>query len=79
MTKKELIESVNGLPDEALVSIKVDLGSGLVVTADPKTSDIGVSVHEPVKSMDGQYWSDEWEIQIEAKAHRYYRTKKKRQ
>jgi hypothetical protein len=79
MTKKELIECLNGLPDEALVSIRVDLGSGLVVTADSKTSDIFVRVHEPVKSMDGSWWSDEWEIQIEAKGNRYYRTKKKRQ
>ena len=70
MTKKELIESVSGLPDEALVSVMIDLDSGLVVTADPKTYDVLVRVHEPVKSKADQYWSDDWEIQIEAKKKR---------
>jgi hypothetical protein len=66
MTKAELIQYMNGLSDESVVSVKVDLGSGLVFTSDSQTHDIVVDVHDPIKSLAGQKWT-EHEIQIRAK------------
>ena len=69
MTKKQLLEYVNGLPDESIVSVRVDLGSGLVVTAEPKAYNIVTHVYEPIESVAGQKWG-EYEILIEAKKKR---------
>ena len=80
MTKSHLIEYMNGLSDESVVSVRVDLGDGLVFTSDPKTHDIVVDVHDPIESLAGQRWT-EHEIQIEARKKgalsAYYESKKK--